>query len=92
MESNTFLIIPNLIPLLITRKKIAYLHKMGILNPKDNLEFKYKIKEEDVIISLANTRQITFEVTDVCNLNCVYCAYGKFYNNYDIRSNKKNGY
>ena len=62
---------------------------MGILNPKDNLEFKYKIKEEDVIISLANTRQITFEVTDVCNLNCVYCAYGKFYNNYDIRSNKK---
>lgn len=70
-------------------KKIAYLHKMGILNPKDNLEFKYKIKEEDVIISLANTRQITFDVTDVCNLNCVYCAYGKFYNNYDIRSNKK---
>lgn len=35
--------------------------------------------------NLANTRQITFEVTDSCNLKCEYCGYGKFYNDYDQR-------
>lgn len=37
---------------------------------------------------LANLRQLTFEVTDACNLNCKYCAYGEFYNDYDERENK----
>ncbi len=39
--------------------------------------------------SLANSPQITFEVTDTCNLNCVYCGYGKLYSDYDDRLNKK---
>lgn len=30
---------------------------------------------------LANTPQITFEVTERCNLSCVYCGYGKLYHN-----------
>lgn len=30
---------------------------------------------------LANTPQITFEVTEKCNLSCVYCGYGKLYLN-----------
>lgn len=38
--------------------------------------------------SLANLRQITFEVTDACNLKCKYCGYGEFYDDYDRRSNK----
>ena len=37
---------------------------------------------------LSNLRQITFEVTDACNLNCRYCAYGEFYNDYAPRENK----
>jgi uncharacterized protein len=44
---------------------------------------------KDVKASLANTPQITFEVTDACNLNCTYCGYGKFYSDYDARENKK---
>ncbi|HPW42495.1 MAG TPA: radical SAM protein [Bacteroidales bacterium] len=39
--------------------------------------------------SLANTPQITFEVTDLCNLDCVYCGYGKLYSDHDERTNKK---
>jgi uncharacterized protein len=39
--------------------------------------------------SLANTRQVTFEVVDYCNLDCDYCTYGKFYDNYDHRENNK---
>jgi uncharacterized protein len=46
--------------------------------------------DDDIIRnSLANTPQITFEITDTCNLNCVYCGYGKLYTNHDERLNKK---
>lgn len=38
--------------------------------------------------ALANTPQITFEVTDACNLRCEYCAYGKLYSDYDNREDK----
>ena len=32
--------------------------------------------------ALANTPQVTFEVTNACNLNCFYCAYGTLYGDY----------
>lgn len=38
--------------------------------------------------NLINTKQITFEVTDACNLNCEYCGYGSLYGDYDNRDNK----
>lgn len=71
------------------RRKKEYLKKMGVLSSKKKIDFKYSIKEEDIITLLANTMQITFEVTNVCNLDCIYCAYGKLYTNYDVRYNQK---
>ena len=47
------------------------------------------ITSDDVRYQLSNLKQLTFEVTDVCNLNCKYCAYGEWYNDYDRRENKK---
>jgi len=44
--------------------------------------------EDLVKRSLINTQQITFEVTDQCNLNCTYCGYGDFYSNHDERRNQ----
>lgn len=38
--------------------------------------------------AISNMQQITFEVTDACNLNCKYCGYGNFYENYDERKDK----
>ena len=38
--------------------------------------------------SLANARQITFEVTERCNLNCKYCTYGELYDDYLPRQKK----
>lgn len=43
---------------------------------------------KDIEVALTNTVLIIFEVTDKCNLNCKYCTFGKFYNNYDSRENK----
>lgn len=34
-----------------------------------------KIKACNIKEYLANTPQITFEVTERCNLSCVYCGY-----------------
>ncbi|GHS91636.1 radical SAM peptide maturase [Bacteroidia bacterium] len=50
---------------------------------------KEYISAEDIKYHLSNLKQLTFEVTDACNLNCKYCAYGEFYNDYDHRKNKK---
>ena len=34
---------------------------------------------------MADISEITFEVTQRCNLNCKYCGYGDFYCKYDKR-------
>lgn len=53
---------------------------------KDNFIFL----ENDIIEkNLMNLGQITFEVTDACNLKCKYCGYGEFYGHYDNRNNQK---
>lgn len=46
------------------------------------------ITAADIERILANTKIVTFETTDKCNLKCAYCGYGKFYENYDRRENK----
>lgn len=38
--------------------------------------------------ALCNTQQITFEVTEKCNLKCYYCAYGTLYSNKGKRNGK----
>lgn len=50
---------------------------------------KKYITADDVRYQLANLRQLTFEVTDACNLSCKYCAYGELYNDYDKRESSK---
>jgi len=45
------------------------------------------ITKNNVLYQLANLKQITFEVTDACNLKCKYCGYGEFYNDFEKREN-----
>lgn len=47
-----------------------------------------RLYPESIECLLANIRQVTFEVTDRCNMFCAYCGYGSFYNDYDNRENK----
>ncbi|MFA8298648.1 MAG: radical SAM peptide maturase [Hyphomicrobiales bacterium] len=44
-------------------------------------KYSTSISEEEVILQLANLKQLLFEVTETCNLNCLYCGYGDFYKN-----------
>lgn len=58
-----------------------------------NKEILFSMKEtiittEQIKHQLANLRQLCFEVTDACNLQCKYCAYGELYNDYDTRECK----
>lgn len=46
-----------------------------------------EISELQVERALDDIHQIVFEVTNQCNLNCKYCAYGELYSNYDVRDN-----
>lgn len=47
------------------------------------------ITANDINTQLANIKHIGFEVTDACNLECTYCIYGNFYNDYDERTCKQ---
>lgn len=46
------------------------------------------LTEQDVTTQIANTEQLTFEVTESCNLNCSYCGYGELYKHHENRSYK----
>jgi len=71
-------------------RKYLLLLKNGFfarLEPHQLLE--NRLTAEKVKSTLANTRQVTFEIVDYCNLDCTYCTYGKFYNNFDHRGQDK---
>lgn len=44
-----------------------------------------RITRREIEHNLVNLRQLTFEVTDDCNLRCRYCGYGELYYGYDER-------
>ncbi|MCO5257827.1 MAG: radical SAM peptide maturase [Lentimicrobium sp.] len=39
------------------------------------------ISPKTIEMELANLQSLVFEITEKCNLNCLYCGYGKLYNN-----------
>jgi uncharacterized protein len=70
-----------------------YLGKYGYLKNHDffsnfksvNLETLNELMVKEAIIQ---TPQITFEVTDFCNLKCSYCGFGELYEGFDERNAK----
>ena len=71
-------------------RKYLLLRENGFFSGIDTQHYlSERLSADQIKSSLANTRQVTFEVTDFCNLECAYCTYGKFYNNYDQRERKK---
>jgi uncharacterized protein len=79
-----------------SKKKILYYYRyMQFLENKGYFErvekfdiTSNKYSAQDVVKSLANSRQIVFEVTESCNLKCKYCGYGELYAGFDKRENR----
>lgn len=71
--------------------KLAYLRSHGVVDGQDpNADIELVGYTSDLVLNqLANTSQVVFEVTDACNLSCVYCGYGEMYQGYDKRENKQ---
>lgn len=71
-------------------QKYRLLRENGFFGRLDTEHYLSKrLSAGEIKSSLANTRHVTFEVVDFCNLECAYCTYGKFYDNYDRREKKK---
>lgn len=73
-------------------RKYEYLKSKGFFS-SNLIEMKTEIGETEIKNSIIRAEQIVFEVTESCNLNCVYCIQGSLYskekaknNNADIRS------
>ena len=66
-------------------KKYEFLIEAGVLKNYP-VSFITKPDPNEIKLKLANLRQLVFEVTDACNLNCYYCGYGELYDNYDKRT------
>ncbi|NVO11647.1 MAG: radical SAM peptide maturase [Bacteroidales bacterium] len=48
-------------------------------NSKGKIKIGGRYNSDNIIKSIANTQSIDFEVTQKCNLKCIYCAFGKYY-------------
>jgi uncharacterized protein len=80
-----------------TRKQIRYQYRKFLLLEQNGYfsgthskeRFNPQLTEDTVRKTLANLTHVVFEVTDGCNLRCEYCGYGKFYQDYDSRQNKR---
>ncbi|MCQ2314693.1 MAG: radical SAM peptide maturase [Bacteroidales bacterium] len=71
-------------------KKFEFLNSHGFFDEsptKNNRcdSTKY-ITSESIKKNILNLNQIVFEMTDRCNLQCEYCAYGDLYYDYDYRA------
>jgi hypothetical protein len=59
-------------------KKLSILKENGYFQERENQKkLVFQMTADDVKLSLANSPQVTFEVTDRCGLACGYCGYGK---------------
>ena len=68
-------------------KKYEYLKKHNFFSTVDPVNFG-KIDESVIKNNIAQVPQIVFETTDFCNLNCSYCVFGDFYEEFDVRNQK----
>ncbi|NIM16277.1 MAG: radical SAM peptide maturase [Candidatus Aminicenantes bacterium] len=70
-------------------RKLQFLEQNGFFSeiPQEEMISK-EMTAERINVSLSNLRQVTFELTDSCQMDCYYCGYGRFYSHYDKRENK----
>lgn len=63
------------------KHKYKYLKDHGCFGTYEN-DSNARLSPNNILRALSLTSQVLFEVTEDCNLNCKYCGYGEFYNDY----------
>ena len=69
-------------------KKYAYLRGHGFFAKPKLADFR-TLEKSMVSNNIVNIKQVVFEATDSCNLNCTYCSQGKLYERFVARNGKK---
>jgi len=67
--------------------KYQYLKKHNFFSTPKPVNFG-TLTQSMIRENIVQTSQITFEVTDFCNLNCSYCSFGELYEGFDERNLK----
>lgn len=70
------------------QKKYNYLLEKGFFKDNQN-NHQARIHPNFIKKQLANIKQIVFEITDACNLNCKYCSYGELYHGATYRLHRR---
>jgi uncharacterized protein len=68
-------------------RKYKYLKKYNFFSTPLITNFG-TVNESMIKESIVQTPQIVFEVTDFCNLSCLYCGFGELYEGFDVRNTK----
>jgi uncharacterized protein len=69
------------------KKKRKFLEETNLLSGNKIL-FR-DIHKKEIEKSIENIQQVVLEVTEKCNLNCVYCTYGELYSGNEERLKEK---
>lgn len=70
------------------RKKAKFWEKCGLLESSSRKKLISEPYFQSIKERLQNCRQIIFELTDSCNMNCMYCGQSQLYNT-DYKTNKR---
>ncbi|MFH1937187.1 MAG: radical SAM peptide maturase [Bacteroidota bacterium] len=62
-------------------EKYRFLKRNGFLKQARDINIEGRLKASDVKKNMTSVKQLIFEVTEDCNLNCTYCTYSKYYIN-----------
>ena len=62
-------------------KKYLFLKGKGFFRPRKRINLEGRLSPADIKENITGIKQLIFEVTEDCNLQCTYCTYSKFYVN-----------
>jgi uncharacterized protein len=65
------------------KRKKLFLEEAGLLSGR-KISFR-DIDKKEIEKAIYNIQQVVFEVTEKCNLNCVYCTFGELYSGNEER-------
>ena len=71
-------------------RKYKFLKKKGFYSKRKRLNLEGRLHSSDIDDNITRIKQLIFEVTEECNLQCTYCTYSKFYVNKERASREPN--